>query len=168
MADAQDVLRTLVSKEVEVRNVNDEWFIMRILPYRTTENVIDGVVLTFVETTMIKTLQATQERILRGIMNSRTTIFTLTSDLQYEWVSGDLFGHRAEDVIKRTDAEILPRAAAGQLTDLKTRALRDIHSMRERLDLELESGTLTCDVYVEPILGEDGDVRVVIGAITRL
>ena len=47
-ADAAEVLRTLVFKEKEVQTKDGEWRQVRILPYRTTDNVIDGLVMTFV------------------------------------------------------------------------------------------------------------------------
>ncbi len=49
--DAQGVLATLQSQEREVNTENGKWFAVRILPYRTNENVIDGVVITFVDIT---------------------------------------------------------------------------------------------------------------------
>jgi len=49
--DAEAVLRTLVVKEAQLRARNGRHYLMRILPYRTTENVIDGVVVTFIDTT---------------------------------------------------------------------------------------------------------------------
>ncbi len=52
--DCREVLRTLVPKEVEVRTRDDGWHLMRIMPYRTAENVIDGVVVTFVEISRVK------------------------------------------------------------------------------------------------------------------
>jgi two-component system CheB/CheR fusion protein len=51
---AAEVLATLVRKEVEVRNENDQWFTLRILPYRTMDNTIDGVVITLVDITRLK------------------------------------------------------------------------------------------------------------------
>jgi len=52
--DAKDVLHSLTSKEVELQTKDGRWYTMRILPYRTIENVIDGVVITFVEITRLK------------------------------------------------------------------------------------------------------------------
>ncbi|MEM5788463.1 MAG: PAS domain-containing protein, partial [Syntrophobacteraceae bacterium] len=49
--DAQTVLDTLQTKEIEVIAEGGKWFLMRILPYRTKENVIDGVVITFIDIT---------------------------------------------------------------------------------------------------------------------
>ena len=54
LEDAQDVLSTLVVKEKEVQAADGSWFLMRILPYRTSRNSIDGLVLTFLDITKRK------------------------------------------------------------------------------------------------------------------
>lgn len=53
VADAQSVLNTLVPKELEVQTSEGTWYSMRILPYRTLDNVIEGAVITFVEITEV-------------------------------------------------------------------------------------------------------------------
>jgi two-component system CheB/CheR fusion protein len=55
--DVQHVLDDLVPLEAEVRTQEGQWFLLRIQPYRTLENVIEGAVLTFVEITAQKELQ---------------------------------------------------------------------------------------------------------------
>ena len=55
--DAKAVLKTLVYKNTEVQTVNDDWYLLRILPYRTTENMIDGLVISFVDITRLKTAE---------------------------------------------------------------------------------------------------------------
>ena len=52
--DVQQVLDTLVPKEVEVQTVPGKWFLLRIRPYRTLENVIEGAVITFFDITEMK------------------------------------------------------------------------------------------------------------------
>ena len=49
--DCREVLRTLRARQAEVETVDGTWHLMRILPYRTIENAIDGVVITFVNIT---------------------------------------------------------------------------------------------------------------------
>ncbi|OIQ98975.1 chemotaxis protein methyltransferase cher2 [mine drainage metagenome] len=51
LADAQAVLDTLVPREREVSTASGAWYQARIQPYRTLDNVIDGVVLTFTDIT---------------------------------------------------------------------------------------------------------------------
>ncbi|HEV8327089.1 MAG TPA: CheR family methyltransferase [Nitrospiraceae bacterium] len=52
--EAQHVLQTLVVKEREVQTTDGSWFYMRILPYRTAKNTIDGLVLTFLDISKMK------------------------------------------------------------------------------------------------------------------
>jgi two-component system, chemotaxis family, CheB/CheR fusion protein len=52
--DAQEVLQTLVAKDREVHMKTGTWYLMRIRPYRTVRNVIDGLVITFVDVTQLK------------------------------------------------------------------------------------------------------------------
>jgi two-component system, chemotaxis family, CheB/CheR fusion protein len=56
--DAQAVLRTLVFQEKEVTTHDGRWYRVRIMPYRTQDNIIDGVVVTFIDITEIKKLEA--------------------------------------------------------------------------------------------------------------
>ena len=51
LADVQSVLDTLTAKEVDVQTLDDKWYTMRIMPYRTLDHVIEGAVITFVEIT---------------------------------------------------------------------------------------------------------------------
>ena len=61
-ADAQAVLDTLVSKEVEVQTVAGKSYLMRIQPYRTLENVIEGAVLSFLDITdMVRSRETLHE-----------------------------------------------------------------------------------------------------------
>lgn len=56
--DALEVLRTLVFQEREAPTHDGRWYRVRIMPYRTQDNVIDGVVITFIDITVIKQLEA--------------------------------------------------------------------------------------------------------------
>lgn len=47
--DVEEVLRTLVYKEKELRTTRGDRYILRILPYRTKENVIEGAVVSFID-----------------------------------------------------------------------------------------------------------------------
>jgi two-component system, chemotaxis family, CheB/CheR fusion protein len=57
-ASAAQVLRTLVPLVREVQTTDGRWFASRLLPYRTLDDVIDGVVITFVDVSSAKVLEA--------------------------------------------------------------------------------------------------------------
>lgn len=50
-ADTKEVLDTLVPKEIEVQTKAGKFYDMRIQPYRTLENVIEGAVISFLDIT---------------------------------------------------------------------------------------------------------------------
>jgi two-component system CheB/CheR fusion protein len=57
-ADARDTLRTLAFSEKEISTSDSRWFKVRIMPYRTVANVIQGAVITFVDITAAKQLES--------------------------------------------------------------------------------------------------------------
>jgi len=55
--DAREVLRTLIFSEKVIPAKDGRWFSVRIMPYRTVDNRIDGVVITFINITPHKALE---------------------------------------------------------------------------------------------------------------
>jgi hypothetical protein len=48
------MLRTLVVSEKQVRSREGHWYAVRIMPYRTQDDVIEGAVITFVDVSAAK------------------------------------------------------------------------------------------------------------------
>jgi two-component system CheB/CheR fusion protein len=63
--DAREVLRTLVFSERQISARGGGWYMVRIMPYRTVDNVIDGVVVTFINISEAKQLEA-RLRMMQG------------------------------------------------------------------------------------------------------
>ncbi|MCX6567034.1 MAG: PAS domain-containing protein [Candidatus Aminicenantes bacterium] len=57
VAETRAVLDNLIPKEVEVQTTEGQWYMMRILPYRTVDNMIEGAVINFFEITEMKKLR---------------------------------------------------------------------------------------------------------------
>ncbi|MDD5287360.1 MAG: chemotaxis protein CheB [Desulfuromonadaceae bacterium] len=55
---ARDVLRTLAFSEKQITTTDGRWFSVRIMPYRTIDDVIGGVVITFANITTFKRSEA--------------------------------------------------------------------------------------------------------------
>jgi len=94
VADLRCVLETLVPVQREVKTVDGTWYLARIQPYRTVNNVIEGVVLTF--TDISETHEAIQmlavEKVARdlaeGIINTvRVPLLVLDKNLVVESVN---------------------------------------------------------------------------------
>jgi two-component system CheB/CheR fusion protein len=56
--DASTVLKTLVSKETAINSITGYWYTVRIMPYRTLDDRIDGLVITFNDITKYKKMEA--------------------------------------------------------------------------------------------------------------
>jgi two-component system CheB/CheR fusion protein len=80
MANCTAVLKTLGSRESEVRTKDGSWYLMRIMPYRTAENVIDGLVLTFVDIHRLKDAQKNLTRMSKVFMGSVDPIIIVDLD----------------------------------------------------------------------------------------
>jgi two-component system CheB/CheR fusion protein len=57
-SDAQEVLRSLVFHETDVPSTDGRWFKVRIMPYRTQDNRIDGLVITFADISASKRIES--------------------------------------------------------------------------------------------------------------
>jgi two-component system, chemotaxis family, CheB/CheR fusion protein len=81
-----EVLETLVSKEVEVQDSEGRWFLLRLRPYKTADNRIEGVVLTLFDVDAMKTTMAEVEEARNlayaVIETSREPLAALTADLR--------------------------------------------------------------------------------------
>jgi len=116
-SDIRAVLDLLTPHEAEVQTKDGHWYLMRILPYRTLENVIEGVVLTFCEITEQKRLQEAlrnTESALRLAVVLRDANDAITAhDLQgriLAWnpMAEKLYGWSEADALAMNIREIVP------------------------------------------------------------
>ncbi|NTW97036.1 MAG: PAS domain S-box protein [Oscillochloris sp.] len=62
VTDVQAVLESLIPQEAEVQSRAGAWYLLRIGPYRTLDQVIEGAVITFVDITERKQIEAALRR----------------------------------------------------------------------------------------------------------
>lgn len=65
-----EVIEKLNGKELEVKNKSNEWYNLRIMPYRTMDNFISGAVLTFTKITPVKALESKFSSLLSYIQDA--------------------------------------------------------------------------------------------------
>ncbi|NTU80762.1 MAG: PAS domain S-box protein [Chloroflexales bacterium] len=112
--DVTQVLTTLTPLERELASRENRWYLLRIQPYRTETDQIDGVVLTFVEITQPRAveeaLRTSEERLRLLIESVRDyAILTLTPDNQVSyWNAGAerLFGYQEEEIVGQDAARL--------------------------------------------------------------
>ncbi|MCF8226954.1 MAG: PAS domain-containing protein [Bacteroidales bacterium] len=86
--DAMEVLRTLVFIQKQVPTKDGRWFSIRIMPYRTVDDRIDGLVITFFDLSDLKKIESKlheTEQMNRSLLNSsRSPILKLSLDGKIE------------------------------------------------------------------------------------
>lgn len=112
--DAQEVLDTLVLKEREIETEDGVWYAMRMMPYRTTENVIDGLVITFVDVTRMKEWEDMQ-RLATVVRDSNDAIMLMDFEGKITaWNKGAemMYGYKEDKALTMNISEIVPRDKA--------------------------------------------------------
>lgn len=97
-ADAGEVMQSLLVKQREVRTKDGIWYQMRILPYRTMDNLIDGVVITFTDINQQKQAQTELRELYDALKKAgiqREALFKeQTKELEH---ARDLLGKKSGD-----------------------------------------------------------------------
>lgn len=118
--DAQRVLETLEKQEREIQTPEGYWYAVRILPYRTTENVIDGVVITFMDHTTHKLAEAAQDlaEIVRKAGNAVIEVDVAGNFKAWNASAAALYGYNASEVMTMTINSLLPEDRKAEVKDL--------------------------------------------------
>jgi two-component system, chemotaxis family, CheB/CheR fusion protein len=143
--DAEEVLDTLNRKEADLQSSNGSRFTLRILPYRTIENIIDGVVLTFIDVSrLIKAkgdpLKKTSVLLNNDVMNLfRESILVLDSDMKVKSANNSFY-----EIFKTSPKEIENKLFF-QIVDGRW----DISHLKSSLDEILEKNSFFKDLEVK-------------------
>ncbi len=171
VSDVQGVLDTLVAKEVEVKIRSGHWFLLRIRPYRTLENVVEGAVITFTEVTELKNAQArlresdVLRRMAAEVRDAHDAVTVQGLDGQIlSWNRGAvrMYGWSEEEALTMNIRRLVPEAGqeealavVRQLT--KAVVLAPFHMQRVTKDARIVEVSLTAGALVNEL----GDVYAV-------
>ncbi len=136
--DAERVLETLQNRELEIESEDGRWYWMRIMPTRSSEDVIDGLVMTFTDISMIKKSQEEVNRfqlasaqLTEGMLNiMRRPLAVLDGDLRVLSANQSF-----NSAFRLTEGE----AKGRRLYELKG-GTWDVPALRDKLDELLGSG----------------------------
>lgn len=114
--DVKEVLNTLAPFEAEVQTTSGAWYLMRIRPYRTFENTIEGAVLTFVDITEHRRAEmqlAYQSWLLASIQD---TIIATDEQLRITFwnpAAAATFGWSAEEALGKVTSDLYAATIPG-------------------------------------------------------
>ncbi len=119
--DVQRVLDTLVPQETEVQTKEGQWHLMRVLPYRTTEGVIEGAVINFIEITDMKRLQQGIRRLAVVVRDSNdaVTMYDLQGQiLAWNPKAERLYGWTEEEALQMNIRSTVPKGKRREALDM--------------------------------------------------
>jgi two-component system CheB/CheR fusion protein len=136
VADARMVLADLAPIRREIRSRDGRWYDMRVRPYRTVDNKIDGVVILFVDISdrhhVEDALRESERRLGQEqhlVQLSRDPIFVWDFDAGIvDWNRGseELYGYTREEALGKQKEMLLGTAVPGSsFAELKKKLLQD-------------------------------------------
>lgn len=106
--DALEVLRTLVFIQKQISTNDGRWFSIRIMPYRTFDDRIDGLVITFINISDLKQMEVKlieAEQLNRILLDSASdVIIKLSSELKIVELNAKaekFLGKKREDILEQ-------------------------------------------------------------------
>ncbi|MGA2732460.1 MAG: chemotaxis protein CheB [Syntrophobacteraceae bacterium] len=153
-----DVLKTLQHREAEAQSKDGAWFSIRTLPYRTVDNVIDGVVVSFVDITALKEAQkiADDARVFAETITDTIREALLVLDANLKVVSANkVFYRNFEITSEKTEGAQIFSLGDGQW---------DIPRLRELLEKIIPEKSSFDDFEVEHDFPNIGHRRMVFNA----
>jgi two-component system CheB/CheR fusion protein len=168
LSDAQQVLRQLVPREKEITTADGSWWARRIMPYRTRDNRIDGVVITFVDITeRKKAADAVVRRLAAIVESSADAVFSKDLDGTIQtWNRGAerLYGYTADESIGHSVEVLIPGDRSKDFATIMAQVRRgeNIEQM-ETERLHKDGQRLPVELTISPL--RDGNGKVVSASV---
>jgi two-component system CheB/CheR fusion protein len=168
VADVKSVLESLVPLELEVQTTNEKWYTMRIQPYRTLENVIEGAVITFVDITETKKShelmqmvqgQMRMVKVMQGSQDAIALLDTKGDILAWNPSAHRLFGWGEEEALTLNIQDMLPEdIKAKELADIRLAAAGDLPVPHKTRRINKEGQTLPVWITASSLADDAGHV----------
>jgi two-component system, chemotaxis family, CheB/CheR fusion protein len=164
LPDAQHVLKTLASVEREMQTQDGRWFLREMLPYRTRDNRIEGVVVTFHDVSRLKEIQHELQRQkdqLRLVTDSLPALIAYVDrDERYQFLNAAFekwHSRSIADSLGKRLREVLSRPIYDSIRPDVERALAGETVSYER-ELTYPNGPRFVQVQYMPQRADDGEV----------
>jgi two-component system, chemotaxis family, CheB/CheR fusion protein len=161
--DVATVLRTLVRHEAEVQTRDGRWYSMRIQPYKTLANVIEGAVLTFVEITELKKVQSAlsvwQRLRMEGLDDALLILDAHGRILDCNEVALQRYGYPREEFLEMVNADLVEpphystmRAALQEVWQGGSQVIESVHCARNGTPIPVQIHAQRVEYHGQPTI----------------
>ena len=168
VADTQNVLDTLIPKEIEVKTNDEKSYQMRIQPYRTIDNVIEGAVISFVDISEIVSVRKELEKahnlsrlaIIVRDSSDAITVYDMKGKI-IAWNPGaeKLYGWNEDEALGMDIKDRIPAAMRDEdIHRLKHLSMAEILKPYKTKRINKEGNLLHVSIISTALVNEDGEV----------
>jgi PAS domain S-box-containing protein len=166
IADAEGVLDTLQPKVFDVRAKGDRWYSLRITLYRTGNNAIDGVVLTFVDLTerilaerrFLDLLEMTPDAMVISDQSGQIVMANNHTERLFGYSRGQLIGLPVEQLIPLRLRDLHGSVRRDYQRNPHTRAMGEAD--QQLIALRGDGREFPADIAIGPIHTPEGTLFV--------
>jgi two-component system CheB/CheR fusion protein len=149
-ADALNVLKTLIYTKKQIPTKDGRWFSIRIMPYRTLDDRIDGVVITFFNISDLKEVEVKlheTEQMNRLLLNSASDIIiklaTNWNILEVNPAAEKYFGKKQGEIINKNYIHMfIPESLRKKTVDQMRKILGESQDTRFKMQVITAEGKL--------------------------
>lgn len=167
-ADIESVLQSLSPVDRQVQTEAGSWFMMRIRPYRTLANAIEGAVITFVDISEIKRtrdeLESANQRLRLAALVHDAVDAMIVHDLQGRIMAWNpaawrMYGWTEEEAMQLTLRDrVAEPLRATALADLRTLSLAGALTPQQTRRLAKSGAVVEVRMTVSALRNEAGDI----------
>ncbi|MFN2533290.1 MAG: chemotaxis protein CheB [Pyrinomonadaceae bacterium] len=157
-----EVIESLAGQDREVQDANGRWFLLRVRPYMTIDNKIDGAVLMLVDITTQKQAEEVKGRLAAIIQSSNDAI--ISKDLNgiiATWNHGaqNLFGHTAQEAIGKPITMLIAPERMHEEPGILERIRQGKQvGYYETIGMRKDGTSVNISLAVSPIFDSNGDI----------
>jgi len=147
-SDAHEVLRTLVFVKKQIETKDGRWFSTRIMPYRTFDDRIDGLVITFFNITDLKQLEEElhdKEQMNQMILNTSSDIIVKISNnwriLEFNPAAELYFGKKYKEIIDQNFIQLfVPNVEQKKIENDLNKLMKDRNTTSYKIPVFVSGG----------------------------
>ncbi len=109
-------------------------------------------------------LRENQERLRVALLALDLAVFNQDRDLRYTWMYQPQLGYSTDDVLGKSDEELLPVDGADEIIQIKRQVIERNKGDRQEISLRVNDQTFFYDLIVEPLHDSSGNIIGITGS----